>query len=120
MCVGPAWTHLPRSSPTAGAKSDPSAFDRVRHPPSLCADNKRLDEWVDKEQMDFTKVKRPEDQKDKKKEPGAKKRKKKKKKNEDGEEEGECEATGATAAAARGRATGAGCRRCWRCRFAPV
>ena len=40
--------------------------------------------------MDFTKVKRPEDQKDKKKEPGAKKRKKKKKKNEEGEEEGAC------------------------------
>jgi hypothetical protein len=46
---------------------------------------------VEKEKMDFTKVKRPEDQKDgKKKEAGGKKRKKKKKKNEEGEEEGAC------------------------------
>ena len=53
------------------------------------ADNKRLDEWVEKEQMDFTNVKKVEDQKEKKKDSHGKKRKKKKKKNED-EDDGEC------------------------------
>lgn len=51
--------------------------------------NKRLDEWVHGDSLDFTKVKRAEDQKDKKKEPGTKKRKKKKKKTEKDDPEGD-------------------------------
>ena len=56
------------------------------------ADNKRLDEWVEKEQMDFTQVKKPDDKNEKKKGGGDKKRKKKKK-NDDEEEGGECSAS---------------------------
>ena len=61
---------------------------------SPTVDNKRLDEWVEKEQMDFSKVKKPEDQKEKKKEGGGKKRKKKKKKNDEGDDDGECNTAG--------------------------
>ena len=46
-------------------------------------------EWVEKEQMDFTNVKKVEEQKEKKKDSHGKKRKKKKKKNDD-EDDGEC------------------------------
>ena len=61
-------------------------------------DNKRLDEWVTKDDMDFTKLKKPEDKKEKK-EPAAGKKRRKKKKVEEGEDE---EGTAAAAAGSGG------------------
>eukprot|EP01043_Picozoa_sp_COSAG02_P014318 COSAG02_NODE_588_length_19902_cov_115.928900_21_plen_146_part_00 len=82
--------------------------DAIRSPLSgtcwAAADNKRLDEWVEKEQMDFTKVKKPEDQKEKKKDGGNKKRKKKKKKDGD-DDDGERSAAKMAALAVLSRLT---------------